>query len=206
MTQATLFIALSLWCGVGAALVAVVERAELGALSPARWRDVAAGCAVALLAVTVRPPAEAVVCGATCVGLVVAAGADARTGLLFDAITLPTAVLVTTLAILTGTGAAATAGVLLLVGIFGGIVLVSRGRAMGLGDVKAMYAVGAAFGPTGALLVVFFSCISGIAATLARGSFARHAEIRFGPHLAIGSTIALIAGRPIRHYLLGTSP
>lgn len=203
MAHAIVLLALLVWCGIGSGLVRRAERAVAGGPIPLPWRDVAAGIAVALVAVAVRPPAEAALCGAACVALVVAGGADARTGFLFDAMTLPCALLVAGLALAVGSGAAAAAGVALLVGTFGAIVVLSRGAAMGLGDVKALYAVGAAFGPTESLLVIFFSCASGIADAVVRGAFARRTEIRFGPHLAIGSTIALVAGKAIRQQLLG---
>jgi len=191
------------WCALGIALVRRAEyRVAFAALPPA-WREIAIGLGVAVLAVSVRPAPTAAACGVACIALVVASGADARTGLLLDAVTFPAAVLVASLAIAHGNERDAAWGVAFLVGVFGTIVVASRGRYMGLGDVKAMYAIGAAFGPFESLVVIFVACASGIVAASLRGALARGAEIRFAPHLAIGSVFALVAGDAITHRYLG---
>jgi len=41
------------------------------------------------------------------------------------------------------------------------------------------------------------ACASGLIAARLRGAFARGTELRFGPHLAVGSTFALAFGDPI---------
>jgi prepilin signal peptidase PulO-like enzyme (type II secretory pathway) len=68
-----------------------------------------------------------------------------------------------------------------------------------------MYAIGAGFGPAKSILILFAASVSGLAmAALVR--FAERPgsrEIRFGPHLAIGSSFALIAGDRIVHGALG---
>jgi prepilin signal peptidase PulO-like enzyme (type II secretory pathway) len=139
--------------------------------------------------------------------VVVGAFADARTGYLFDTITIPAALVTGTVAVATGSAAEAMSGVLLLVGIFGAVTVFSRGRAIGLGDVKAMYAIGAGFGPAKAILILFAASVSGLVATALAKCLAHRApasrEIRFGPHLAIGSSLALIAGDRIVHGALG---
>ncbi len=191
------------WCALGLALVRRAECTVAASAPPAPWRALALGAAVASLAVLLRPVPAAAACGTACIALVVASGPDARTGLLFDAITLPAAALVAALAIATGTTQTAAWGVALLVGGFGTVVVASRGRYLGLGDVKAMYAIGAAFGPFESLVAIFAACISGIVAATLRGRLVRGAELRFGPHLAIGSTFALVAGDPIVHRFLG---
>lgn len=180
-----------------------VERAMTSTAIPPPWPTL--GCALALvgLALVKRPLPEAVVGGCACVALIAASGPDVRTGYLFDAITLPAAVVVGILAIAIGASASAAGGVALLVGAFGSIVLVSRGRLMGLGDVKAMYAIGAAFGPLESLVAIFAACVSGTVVALLSARFARGSEIRFAPHLAVGSAVALVAGDSIVHTVMG---
>ncbi|GAC1501771.1 MAG: hypothetical protein NVS1B2_27000 [Vulcanimicrobiaceae bacterium] len=194
---------LTVWCVLGLALVRRAERGVAASTIPPPWRDLAIGLGLGAVAIAFHPAPQAATCGAACIALAVASSADARTGFLFDAITLPAAAVVATLAILAGTGSAAVAGVALLVGGFGAIAVVSHGRAIGLGDVKAMFAIGAAFGPLESLVVIFVACASGIATSALRGIFARGATIRFGPHLAVGSAFALVAGDPIVRALLG---
>jgi leader peptidase (prepilin peptidase)/N-methyltransferase len=75
---------------------------------------------------------------------------------------------------------------------------------LGFGDVKAMYAVGAAFGPLESLVAIFAACVSGIVTVALAGRLQRGAELRFGPHLAVGAVVALVAGAPIARYLGAT--
>ena len=96
----------------------------------------------------------------------------------------------------------AAGGVALLVGTFGALVLLSRGRLMGLGDVKAMYALGAAFGPLESTLAICAACLSAIVTLALDGSLRRGRELPFGPHLAAGSVVALLVGDPIVHNLM----
>lgn len=191
------------WFACLTLLVRRAERSVTIAAALAPWPTLACACAVIACGLVVRPLAEATICSCACIGLIAASGPDVRTGYLFDAITLPTAVLVSALAIAHGAAGDAAAGVALLVGAFGTVVVVSRGRLMGLGDVKAMYAIGAAFGPLESLVAIFAACLSGIIVALASARFARDSEIRFGPHLAAGSAIALVAGPPIVHRVMG---
>lgn len=205
MTNATAIVGLSLlaWIALGFGLVRRAERSASATALPAPWRAAGIAVVLAALAIIVRPLPDAALCAVVCIALVAAAGADARTGYLFDAITLPTALLVATLAIATGGAASAAWGVALCVGGFGALVLVSRGRLMGLGDVKALYAVGAAFGPLESLVAIFAACVSGIVAVALAGRFRRGAQLHFGPHLAAGAAFALVAGNPILHTWMG---
>jgi len=156
------------------------------------------------IALVVHPNlAAAAASGVACIALVVAAWADARTGFIFDALTLPAGALAASLAALSGAGGEAAAGVTLLVGTFGALVVFSRGRWMGLGDVKAMYALGAAFGPTESLVALLAACACGIVAAAWHGKIQRGYEVRFGPHLAAGAAFALAAGAPLVHGIMG---
>jgi prepilin signal peptidase PulO-like enzyme (type II secretory pathway) len=188
------------------AALALATRAEgrLGGTSPpARWRT-AALCALAIaLASCARPLPSRLACGIACIALAVAAFGDARTGYLFDAVTLPAAAATALAAALCGQAASAAAGVLVIVGGFGAVFAGSRGRLIGLGDVKAMYALGAAFGPGEAFFAIFAACVSGIAAAALAGRLRAGAELRFGPHLAAGSVCALLVGDPFVHRVLG---
>ena len=192
------------WIALGFALVRFAERRVTGGSLPSPWRTATCALAIEALALAVRPVPQAVLCAVACIALVVASGADYRTGYLFDAITLPTAIVVTALAIATHATGTATCGVTLLVVPFGAAYIVTRGRMLGLGDIKAMYAVGAAFGPLESLIAIFAACVSGIIAVALAGRMRRGVEIRFGPHLAGGAAFALVAGGPIARYLMGT--
>jgi prepilin signal peptidase PulO-like enzyme (type II secretory pathway) len=192
------------WTALGFMLAHAAERRSSSSAQPWPWRTGACALLLTPLALALRPLPEAAVCAVACIALVAASGPDYRTGYLFDGITFPTALLVTALAVATHATNAATWGVALLVVPFGALVFFTRGRMLGLGDVKAMYAVGAAFGPLESLVAIFAACVSGIVTVALAGRLKRGAELRFGPHLAAGSAFALVAGTPIARYLLGT--
>jgi leader peptidase (prepilin peptidase)/N-methyltransferase len=192
------------WTGLGFALSRLAERRVSSSAQPSPWRTALCALLLTPCALALRPLPEAALCAVACIALVAASGPDYRTGYLFDSITLPTALLVTVLAIATHATNAATWGVALLVVPFGSLVFVTRGRMLGLGDVKALYAVGAAFGPLESLVAIFAACLSGIVTVALAGRLKRGAELRFGPHLAAGSAFALVAGTPIARHLMGT--
>jgi len=196
--------ALAVWSTASLALARTAESRAAGKTPPLPWRTPAALALATWCALACRAtPSAAVTCGLACIALVAAADSDARTGYLFDAVTFPAAILTTLAAIVSGTTFDAACGVLLLAGSFGALVVLSRGRLMGLGDVKAMYVLGAAFGPLESLVAIFAACISGIAALSLSGSLRSGARLHFGPHLAAGSLFALVAGDSIVHRLMG---
>jgi prepilin signal peptidase PulO-like enzyme (type II secretory pathway) len=207
MNALVVALALSSWAALLIAAATHAEASISSSASRSNWlRIVACGAMVAIGSSQGRDhPAFAAAVAS--IAVVVGAFADAKTGYLFDAITIPAAVVTGTVAIATGFAAEAMWGVVLLVGIFGGVAVFSRGRAIGLGDVKAMYAIGAGFGPAKAILILFSASVSGLVVTLVAKCIARRAsvsrEIHFGPHLAIGSSLALIAGDRIVHGALG---
>jgi leader peptidase (prepilin peptidase)/N-methyltransferase len=195
---------LALWVPIALALTAFAERrvAASPAPPPTLWKPGATCALLIAVALATRSGPSALVCGIACLSLTIAAFADARTGLLFDAITLPTAALTVLAVVACGDPGEAARGVVVLVGGFGSVVAFSRGRLLGLGDVKALYAVGAAFGPWEGIVAIFGACISGIAAVALAGRLQRGTAIPFGPHLALGSAFALAMGDPIVHRLL----
>jgi prepilin signal peptidase PulO-like enzyme (type II secretory pathway) len=202
----SLFVALVLilWTGCAVLLARAAERRTLGMVGAASFRTIAAALCVAAGALALQArPGEAAARGITCIALVVVADADARTGLIFDAVTLPAAIIVSAIGIVLGSALACAAGVGVLVGTFGTIVVVSRGRAMGLGDVKAMFSIGAAFGPLGAIVAIFAACLSGTVAAFLTGRLQRGQCVRFGPHLAAGAAFALVLTDPILRLVMG---
>jgi prepilin signal peptidase PulO-like enzyme (type II secretory pathway) len=208
MDRLSIVLVLSTWAAL---LSAAARRAESRVSSSdpsSHWPQIIACATIVVFVTSVGRDPNTIAAALACIALVVGAFADARTGYLFDAITFPAALVTAILAVATGSASQATAGVALLVGIFGAVAIVSRGRAIGLGDVKAMYAIGAGFGPAKAMFVLFAASLSGLAAAALsrRISGSEHStlrEIPFGPHLAIGSSLALIAGDHVVHGLLG---
>jgi leader peptidase (prepilin peptidase)/N-methyltransferase len=191
------------WVPLAIALAARGESRLAPQVGSSAWRAAVLPALAVVAVCCLRPAASAVPCGLATIGLVAAAFVDARTGYLPDTITAPVAALSALAAAAVGSAGAAVAGVLLLVGGFGALVGVSRGRLMGLGDVKAMYAIGAAFGPAEAVFAVGTACLSGIAAAAFSGRLRAGSELRFGPHLAVGCAIAVACGDRFVHGMLG---
>lgn len=129
-----------------------------------------------------------IACGAVC------AISDLQTGYVFDNVLAAALLLLIPAALLTDRIAAAVSGGL----ICGSLLLLpyvaSRGRGIGLGDVKLAALIGFALGPTGAVTAVCCAgvCGGGAAALLlfAR-KVTRRSTLSFAPFLAIGATFVL---------------
>ena len=96
------------------------------------------------------------------------------------------------------------AGVGLL--IFGGIILATRGRGMGLGDVKLAVPLGLIFGWPDILIVSGFSfvigSVYGLYAMYAKGKHLKSA-LPFGPFLAIGAAVVFFFGFELVRFYFG---
>ena len=128
------------------------------------------------------------VCGALAAGIV-----DARTGYIPNAITRPTALAALLLAGAGGRGAAAVEGALAAGGALLALHLLTRGRGLGLGDVKLAAAIGLGFGPGAGLAALGTAFVLGgaYASWLLASRRARRGDtISFGPFLA-GGTLAV---------------
>lgn len=139
----------------------------------------------------IAPPALAAVAGT-----LVAAVIDARTGYIPNAVTRATAVASFVLTLPSGPTRAAL-GACVAGGLLLALHLLTRGRGLGLGDVKLGAAIGAGLGPwCGLAAVAAAFIIGGVYAVclIARGRAGRHDAIAFGPFLAAGTSIAAFTG------------
>ncbi|MBV8645562.1 MAG: prepilin peptidase [Candidatus Eremiobacteraeota bacterium] len=131
-------------------------------------------------------------------GTLVAALIDARTGLIPDALTRSVALLALGLAAATGNATGAFFGALLVGGGLLALHAATRGRGLGLGDVKLGIAIGTGFGPAGGSLAVGTAFVLGgaYATWLLAGGHARRSDaLCFGPFLAAGTFVAAVAPR-----------
>jgi leader peptidase (prepilin peptidase)/N-methyltransferase len=136
--------------------------------------------------------AVASVCGA-----LIAAGIDARTGCIPDRVTRPTSIIALGVATVSGLvltafwGALAVGGSLLLLHV------ITRGRGLGLGDVKLGTAIGVGLGPAAGLAALGGAFILGgaYASWLLATRRASHRDaLPFGPFLATGTVLAALFG------------
>jgi leader peptidase (prepilin peptidase) / N-methyltransferase len=129
---------------------------------------------------------------------------DLRHRIIPDAVTLPLFGISLCASLLPGdttlfqslAGVLAGGGTLFVMGWLGKIIF-RKGEAMGGGDIKLLAGVGALFGPKIALLTIFFGAVAGTVGAAALAALRRMPEDRripFGPFLALGLWIAVLAG------------
>ena len=138
---------------------------------------------------------------AAAAGTLIAAVADARTGYIPNVVPRATALVALTAAACHGTVLAACGGALAVGGSLLALHLLTRGRGLGLGDVKLGAAIGAGFGPVGGALALSAAFAAGgvVGAWLLATRRARRGDaLPFGPFLAAGTITALLlpAGVP----------
>ena len=141
-------------------------------------------------------PALAALCGAGAAAVI-----DGRTGLIPDPLTRATTLLAIGLAAAGGTATVACTGACAVGGALLGLHVLTRGRGLGLGDVKLGTAIGAGLGAAAGIVALGVAFLAGGAYgawLLARGRARRRDAIPFGPFLAVGTltAAALAFGRP----------
>jgi leader peptidase (prepilin peptidase)/N-methyltransferase len=169
---------------------AVRRRLAIGTFPP--YAQLIAAAAVALTASTGANVVESIACAAA----IVAAIADCRTGAIFDP--LNAALLIAAIAVRAATGSllVAVAGTAVCGGSLLLLYLMTRGRGLGLGDVKFGFAAGAALGPATGEMALGAAFVGGAAYgvwLLASKRATRTSAIRFGPFLAAGAYFSLLA-------------
>jgi leader peptidase (prepilin peptidase)/N-methyltransferase len=133
-------------------------------------------------------------------GALIAARIDARTGRIPDRITRPTSAIALGFAIASGVALTALGGALAVGGSLLFLYAITRGRGLGLGDVKLGTAIGIGLGPAVGLAALGAAFILGgiyAAWLLATRRASRRDALSFGPFLAAGTVLAalLSAGR-----------
>lgn len=101
-------------------------------------------------------------------------------------------------------GALAGGGALLLVGYLGKVIL--KREALGMGDVKLMFFVGAMFGWEGVLWVFILGCALGSLVGVPYRIVTGKREIPFGPFLSSGALLVLFFQGAIRDFIFVTWP
>lgn len=98
-------------------------------------------------------------------------------------------------------------GILVGVGTLGGLVIITKGRGMGLGDVKLGALIGASLGGSATVLALWIAfltgAIIGIGLVVTKRARWRSTELPFGPYLAFGWLIAVSWGTPILAWYTG---
>jgi leader peptidase (prepilin peptidase)/N-methyltransferase len=158
---------------------------------------VALGTCVLVVAVTAFTGAKTSWAGAAILACAsVCAATDVHTGYIFDWVLLATAACILPAMVLSGNAADALLGAVACGGALLIPYTVSRGRAIGFGDVKLAGTAGLALGLIPSLAALWIACVAGgLVATLGlvTGRARRDTAMRFGPFQAFGICAVLIA-------------
>lgn len=122
----------------------------------------------------------------------VCAATDAACGYIFDIVTLPALAMLLMLAWAAGEAFAAIAGALAAGGALALLYAATRGRGLGLGDVKLACCIGAALGAFDAIRALGIAFVAGgcyAAVLLLFRRASRGDAIRFAPYLAAGTAV-----------------
>jgi prepilin signal peptidase PulO-like enzyme (type II secretory pathway) len=193
---------MSAFAGAGAMLMTgaftAVARAGLPRCAAGAMPAIAAGICTAVLAAlafTGRelswPGAAVLACAAVC------AATDVETGFIFDRVLLATLVAIV---VTTWSPGRLTDGALAAIMCAGALLIpyaLSRGRGMGLGDVKLAATAALALGFHNSLDALWLACVSGGGVAVlayATGRARRGVRMPFGAFLAFGTCAALFSG------------
>lgn len=118
----------------------------------------------------------------------VSAVTDLKSGYVFDRILAPAAGLLVLLSAIAGDALSAASGAVVGAAVPAALHFASRGRGIGLGDVKLAALLGAATGASGALGMIAISFISGgvVAVALLIAGRSRTDTVPFAPFLCVG--------------------
>ncbi len=157
----------------------------------------ALGGACAAAADMLFAPTAAFGAAAVLIGAIVCAAVDARTGFIFDALSLTIATVAGALAAADHRLADAALAAAAVGGVLAAIYFLSRRRGIGLGDVKLAAAIALGYGLPSSLVAIGSAFVLGAlyaGGLLALGRAKRTDALRFGPFIAGGAVIGLTAG------------
>lgn len=129
--------------------------------------------------------------------VITAAACDAACGYVFDAITLPCIAMMLAVSLISQTIGACALGAIAAGGCLFALYAITRGRGLGLGDVKLACCIGAAAGALGGVEALGIAFVLGgmwAAFLLLTRRERLGAEIRFAPYLAAGMALIMIHG------------
>lgn len=122
---------------------------------------------------------------------------DLRTGFIFDTVTIPFTSLILIVAASFGMFPRALAGFAIGAGSLLALYAFTKGKGLGLGDVKLAGCLGCGLGPHDAWLAIGAAFVSGgiyAAHQLMVQRAARTASVAFGPFLCLGGAIGALHG------------
>ncbi len=155
-------------------------------------------CGIVAVAVhTFVAPGIAVLAGSSLIGAIVCALVDARTGLIFDALSQTMVVVAAAVSLYEGRFVDGVIAAAVVGGALTAVYLLSRGRGIGLGDVKLGCAIALGYGVGAAVITIGCAFILGAAYALVMiglGRAKRSDAVRFGPFIAGGAALGLSAG------------
>ncbi len=160
-----------------------------------------AGTVIGCIAVLVTPNslAEALLI-AGFGAVVVGAACDVACGYVFDAVTLPSVLAMLAVSLFAHDAQGFAVGAASGGGVLAALYAITRGRGIGLGDVKLGCCIGGAAGALPGMEAIGIAfVIGGVYASylLASRRATRETEIRFAPYLAAGMSLVVLHGKPL---------
>lgn len=146
------------------------------------------GVAVAVLALGAAGCSYAAAVGLAV--LAVSSASDIECGFIFDCVTLPGLALVLCVSLFDHRFLPAVEGTSAAACTLGTLYIVTRGRGVGLGDVKAAAVLGATLGPAASIRALGLAFVSGAAVAIASllcGRTKIGDSVRFAPFIALGA-------------------
>lgn len=142
-------------------------------------------------------PAVALPAGVALIGAIICGLVDARTGFIFDALTLNIAVATGVVMMVDGRLVDGAVGVAIVGGALALLYFATGRHGIGLGDVKLGSVIALGYGLESALVAIGSAFILGAlyaGALMGLGRAQRTDALRFGPFIAGGAVLALTAG------------
>jgi prepilin signal peptidase PulO-like enzyme (type II secretory pathway) len=180
---------------VGASRTAVKNGFAIRFTRKAGIIALAAGVCLQVVVAVAAPGVSAVMLEVAIAAVTVCAVTDAQTGYVFDGVTLSTLCILILLAAAHGSLLAGIAGICACAGALSTLHIVTRGRGLGLGDVKLSACIGAALGATDALISLGVAFVIGgtyAAYLLVTCRAQRGDALHFAPYLACGMAAILL--------------
>lgn len=192
-------IVLAVNCGYAAAGIAAASRCGivLGFKHGAGPAVFAGGTVVECAAVIAHDGISQIILLIAFGAVITGAACDAACGYVFDSITLPCLALLLLVSIVSQTLAVFSIGVVACGGALMMLYALTRGRGLGLGDVKLACCIGAATGALGGVEALGIAFVLGgayAAFLLVTGRAQWGAELRFAPYLAAGTALIALHG------------
>ena len=185
-------LAIATFVGVSAAFTAVAQcgARRIPKVRIVRLRTLPVFALTAAGALVASPSEHALPVIVALAAVAVCAISDVQCGYVFDGVSIGAAAAIVALCAVGGNVAPALVGAASASGVLAALWGCSKGRGIGLGDVKLAAAIGAAFGPLDSVIVLGIAFVAGATVAVAgvmAGRLRRGDALPFVPYIGVGT-------------------